>query len=96
MVRRTTSCGQCEFESESEVRAAVAAARNSCSTLDAAEASDEWRALRPFVARWVSNRFARPVTSDPAWSDHVTVIYLRRPHLLPALPPADPSVDAAQ
>jgi hypothetical protein len=58
-------------------------------TIQAAEGSPEWRALRRRVARWIL-RTARalPFNSPEEAALAIARLYLRRPELLSALPPA--------
>lgn len=86
--RRTGGGARVAFTSEGVVRAAVDEVRSAYPTVDAAEQSREWRELKPSVGRWVLSEAKHPPLSEPeAWALKVARIYLRSPHLLPALPP---------
>jgi hypothetical protein len=84
--RARKGVGREDFTTEREVRAAVAAVRDAFSTLDEAEASEEWRTLRARVMRWALEGWQRP-SREPDWPAKIARLYLRRPALLPPLPP---------
>jgi hypothetical protein len=81
--RARRGIGRADFTDERDVRAAVKIVRDAFPTLDAAEASDQWRVLRPRVARWALESWAHPARYDNAWPLRIARIYLRRPELLP-------------
>jgi hypothetical protein len=81
--------GEADFITEIEVREAVAAVRAAHPTIEAAEASPAWRALRPRVARWILRTAnALPHNSPQEAALAIARVYLRRPEYLWKLPPA--------
>jgi hypothetical protein len=90
------SAGRSEFSNEADVRAAVGAVRDAYPTLDGAEASDEWKKLRPAIAKWIWAAASKPRTSDPDWGNKLARIYLRSPRLLPALPPRHEPISGSE
>jgi hypothetical protein len=87
--RLNSGTGEADFTTEIEVREAVAALRAAHPTIEAAEASPAWRALRPRVARWVLRTAkALPFNSPQEAALAIANVYLRAPHFLPELPPA--------
>jgi hypothetical protein len=79
-----------DFTCEREVREAVAALRAAHATVAEAEVSAEWRALSRRVARWILRTAkALPFNSPEGAALAIARVYLRRPELLPAMPPGD-------
>lgn len=86
--RRRVGRGGDDFEDERAVRAAAAAVRRAHATLELAEASAEWRELRPRVARWIlRTACALPQQGAEEAALGMARVYLRRPEFLPLLPP---------
>ena len=87
--RRRGGVTEDDFTDEAAVRAAVAEVRSRYASIDAAESSDEWRALSRRVLRWVLRTWrGLPVVAPESRAIRCARIYLRRPGLLPPLPPA--------
>jgi len=84
---RNSSAREPDFTSERAVRAAVAAVRDAHADISSALASEDWRRLRPRVARYALTHWERP--GDEAWALRVADIYLRSPWKLPPLPPEE-------
>jgi hypothetical protein len=81
-----------DFKNEIDVRTACAEVRALYPSAELAEASVEWLALRPRVARWVRRiAVGLPVIGADEHALRIARIYLTRPEFLPGLPP--PNID---
>ncbi len=77
--RRLHSARTPDFETELQARAAAA----ECRALAEPERTEAWRSLRPRLVRWIMETAQTRITAEQA--EAISLIYLRRPELLPGL-----------
>ena len=81
--RRLHSARNPDFTSEIEARAAAV----ECRALAEPERTEACRSLRPRLVRWIVETAPTRVSAEQA--EAISLVYLRRPELLPILPPGE-------